>query len=382
MPGAVGARGARALLPIAGVAVAVVVAAVAGVSLLTGPKASPSPSEVALATSTFVLPTAGETTPTVTTAPTGASLSADEARLVSLLPMLEATPPSCTSWATPPGGDDVLSPSGYAGSVARLTCPGPTAGAAPIRYALYQDGTSLDAAFVSIMGSLSVAEGGACRDAIPANAPWNFQGDPNSGKLACFERAGKVQYVWTQAQLRLLVQWLAPDNATGFAFWTRWTSTYNAAEQALLALLPTTVDDNGACVRAADLYYFSATAILDCRTGANTAAAYYAAFPTGNPFPNDPMTTTFDQLMTLVEFPDDTQEGCLSKDPVYGRTTWVFGTDTTTQGYIGCYERTDGGVKTSQIIWTYNPRSIMGLWDAPDLATGVSFFKTWTSGVH
>jgi hypothetical protein len=294
---------------------------------------------------------------------------------------------ACTSWPTPPGGDDVLSPSGYAGSTARLRCPGPASAVAqPAEFALYPTKVQLDAEYDSIMSIAGVAAGGACVSAIPANAPWNFPTFPESGKLACFERNGGVQYVWTQNELRVLGQWFAPDNATGLAYWQTWTQTFNAAELGLVADLPDSVDALGPCVRAADRYYETAVAIIACPRETGQNSVFYARFASdGAPFPDDPMTAMFDSVMTQGGFADDTTTGCYDDTAAFGRYTWGFATDGEigdTEGYLGCYERTDTTPATAQYVWTFNRDAVMGLWNAPDLATGIAFFDDWIGEIQ
>ncbi|MEO8273751.1 MAG: TIR domain-containing protein [Chloroflexota bacterium] len=370
-------------LLIGGGAVALVLAVVLGAQLL-GPGASPRPSDAATATQTSGISTNAPTEPARTTNATAAPLSASELQLQAALPAMAGVE-SCTSWPTPPGGTDVLSPSGYAASTARLSCPGPSTGAPRTEFALYSTSASLKADYDSIMTAEGVAPGGACVSAIPANAAWNFPSYPTSGDLACFERNGGVQYVWTQNELRIIGQWLAPDNATGLANWQAWTKTFNAAEASLLADLPGTVDDLGPCVRAADRYYESALAIIACPRETGQNGAFYARFASADAFPNDPMTSSFDSILTEGGFPDDTTTGCYDTKPAFGRYTWGFKTDDKvgdTEGYIGCYERTDSTPATAQFVWTFNRTAVMGLWNAPDIATGIAYFDEWIGEVR
>ncbi|MGH9886494.1 MAG: hypothetical protein ACREBE_13250, partial [bacterium] len=328
---------------------------------------------------------AASTEPQLTIGPTAGPLSADQQRLLGALPVLAGGAASaCSGWSTPPGGVDVLSPSGYGGSMARLRCSGPDGGN-PTEYALYLTKEAMKADYDSIMATAGVPGGGACVSAIPANAAWNFPDFPSSGDLGCFERDGHVQYVWTQNDLRVLAQWLAPDNPTGRAFWQAWTTTPNAAEAALRANLPDTVDDVEPCIRAADVYYATALAIIACRQVKPLNAVYYAQFASAEGFPNDPMTLMFDQIMTSGGWPDDTTTGCYDGTPTYGRYTWGFNTDGTigdTEGYIGCFERTDTTAAMAQFVWTFDRTAVMGLWNAPDLSTGIDFFDTWIGEVR
>ncbi len=367
-------------LLVGGGAVALLLAVVVGSKLL-GPGPSPQPSGVAVATQVAGASGATPTGPAGTAEATSTPLSLSEQQLQAALPSVTGID-ACTSWPTPPGGDDVLSPSGYAASTARLTCPGPTTGAPAAEYALYSTGAELKADYDSIMSSEGVAAAGTCVSAIPANAPWNFPTYESSGDLACFERNGGVQYVWTQKALRILGQWLAPDNASGLAFWKNWTMTFNRAELSLVADLPDSVDALGSCVRGADRYYEAALAIIACPRESGQNSAFYARFESADAFPNDPMTTMFDSILTDPGFPDDTSQGCLSEPATFGRTTWGYGASAPTEGAVGCYERTDGDATTVQVVWTFNRLAIMGLWNAPDLASGVSFFKAWTAEVR
>ncbi|MEO5705097.1 MAG: toll/interleukin-1 receptor domain-containing protein [Candidatus Limnocylindrales bacterium] len=380
--GAIRRSGPPMALLVGGGAVALVLAAVVGSQLL-GPGASPKPTGAAVSTESAGTATAAPTEAQPSTAATASPLSASELLLQSVLPRVAGVD-ACTSWPTPPGGDDVLSPSGYAGSTARLSCPGPSAGPAT-EYALYPTKAALDADYNSIMTGQGVAAGGACLTAIPANAAWNFPSYPESGKLACFERDGRVQYVWTQNELRVLGQWLAPDNATGLAFWTGWTTTMNPAELDLLADLPASADELGACVRAADRYYVEAIAIVGCPRPAGQNSVFYARFESAATFPNDAMTANFDSIMTSGGFADDTTAACYDAEPVFGRYTWGYndnGEIGATEGYLGCYERTDSTPATAQYVWTLNRTATMGVWAAPDLQTGIDFFDDWIGEVR
>jgi hypothetical protein len=288
----------------------------------------------------------------------------------------------CASWTAAPGGENVLSPSGYATSLARITCPGPNAGGPTTQFAMYQTKEALDADFASIMTSQGVAQGSACATAIPANAPWNYPGFPASGDLACYARNGGVQYVWSDHDLRILGQWLAPDNAKGLAFWQLWERSRNAAEQALLDALPTSVSATGPCIRAADDYYVAALAILTCPRPTGQNAVFYASFPAADGFPNDPMTTLFSSIMTEGGVPADTSTGCYESS--FGRYTWGYkdnGAVGPSQGYLGCYQRTDTEPATAQIVWTFNRAAVMGLWDAPDVDAATKLFDDWITAV-
>jgi hypothetical protein len=388
MPGMTVARpaprpGPPMALLVGGGAVALVLAVVLGAGLLN-PGSSPKPSSVVIASPTSA-GTVAPTTPPATVTPTTPPLSASEQLLQSTLPAVAAGTAGCTSWPTPPGGEDVLSPSGYAASSARVTCPGPSAGGPATEFALYPTKATLDADYDAIMSSQGVAGGGACVSAIPANAPWNFPGFEVAGDLACFERNGRVQYVWTDHDLRVLGQWLAPDNATGLAFWQSWTKTLNPIEAALLADLPASVDDLGPCIRAADRYYEAALAILACPRATGQNSVFYARFPSASTFPDDPMTLMFDSILTQGGFADDTTTGCYDTVPAYGRYTWGYNVDGgvgDTEGYLGCYERTEASPSTAQYVWTFNRTAIMGLWNAKDLDTGISFFDDWIGEVR
>jgi hypothetical protein len=366
-------------LVLGGVAVIAVAAIILGGGFLNRPGPSPTPSAGAIATGGPA--TATPSSPAGTVAPTAVPLTAAEQQLQDLLPLAGAGTEACTAWPTPPGGENVLAPGGYATSKARLTCPGPRAGGTEAQYVLYSTRAELDADYKAIMTSAGVESGGACSTAIPANSPWSFPTYPNSGELACFTREGGVQYVWTQYDLRVLAQWLAPDNATGYANWQRWTTSLNAAEQALLAELPASVRSTGGCVRAADRYYETALAIIACpRTGLNSV--FYAHFADTGSFPDDPLTATFDSIMTGGGFPDDTTTGCYDETPVFGRYTWgyqtggVVGDD---EGYVGCYERTDTTPVSTLFAWTFNRSSVLGIWTAPDLATGIAYVDDWAA---
>jgi tRNA A-37 threonylcarbamoyl transferase component Bud32 len=372
--------GANTGLAVGGAAIALALAVVLGAGLVFKPGGSPEPTRGAV--SSTVPATAGATVaPTgvpVTTAGPGGPLSTDEQLLQATLPAVAGID-QCVSWATPPGGTDVLSPSGYGASMARLTCPGPS-GDASVEYALYSTKEALKAEFDGIMASAGVAAGGACVTAIPANAAWSFPNSLPSGDLGCYERGGHVQWVWTQNALRVLGQWLAPDNPTGRSFWQTWTTTRNAAELTLLANLPASVDDNGACVRAEDLYWAGAIATLACPMPAPQYPVYYAQFESADAFPDDPMTADFYAVMERGGWTTDTDEGPYSSPPTFGRYQWHYltnGVAGPTEGYIGAYSRTDGANAVAQYIWTFNRSAIMGVWYAPDLQTGIDFFDDW-----
>jgi TIR domain len=373
-----GRSGPPVALLVGGGLAAVALAAVLGATLLN-PGSSSGPSQVVAASPTGIA-TGNPTEPAMSLSPTAAPLSAAEVALQSILPVGAADPSGCTTWPTPPGGEDVLSPNGYAASSARLRCPGPKAGAAPTEFALYPTKAALDADYDSIMTSAGVAAGGACVTAIPANAPWNFPTFPESGNLACFERNGGVQYVWTQNELRVLGQWLAPDNASGFAFWQSWSQTFNPAELDLMAALPASVDDLGPCFRAADRYYEAALAIVSCPRPAGDVAVFYALFPEPVDFPNDVLTSNFDSVMTTGGFPENTTVGCYDEVPAFGRYTWGYKTGEIVgdiEGYLGCYERTDTTPTTVQFVWTFNREAVLGLWSAPNIEAGIDFFDDW-----
>jgi hypothetical protein len=257
-----------------------------------------------------------------------------------------------------------------------------------VDYALYPTKTDLDADYAAIMEHLGVAKGGACKGAIPADSPWQHGSTGAAGVLACFERNGRVQYVWTDYERRTLAQWLAPDNAAGFAFWQSWTEAFNVAEKTLLDGLPASVDGAGSCVRADDLYWASAAAALSCPRAGGGNPVFYGGFAAADAFPSDPMTTQFAALMNTFGFmAKDTTTGCLDKDtsgastPEYGRYTWAYGTGAT-EGYIGCYARTDTNPATTQLIWTFNKTATMGLWTAPDLPSAVTLFNDWVAAVR
>ena len=371
-------------LVLAGIAVVAVIAIVVGGGLLNGPAASPKPSTVVLLPSNLpgsVTPTG----PSASVTPTAVPLTAAEQQLQELLPLAGLGTEACTAWPTPPGGENVLAPGGYATSKARITCPGPRVAGPEAQYVLYATQSELDADYKAIMGSAGVETGGACSTAIPANSPWSFPTYANSGELACFTRQGAVQYVWTHYDLRILAQWLAPDNATGYANWQRWTTTLNSAEQALLADLPTSVRTTGGCVRAADRYYENALAILACSRPTGQNSVFYARFADADSFPDDPMTATFDSILTSGGFPDDTTTGCFDAEPTFGRYTWGYKTDGVvgdTEGYIGCYERTDTTPVSAQLVWTFNRSGILSVWTTKDLATAVSYFDDWVAEVR
>jgi hypothetical protein len=385
-PAPVVSRTSGSRVPIAIVAAVVVVAAIAifGSGLLGKPGASPTSSTGAVASGSATASDQPPSSDSPTIEPTGGGLTGDQVVLRDRLPFLAGVE-SCVPWPTPPGGEDVLSPSGYAGSTARISCP-IQGSAVPARYALYPTTQALDADFATMMTSQGVAPGGACVTAIPANAPWSFPNSPNSGDLACFERNGKVQYVWTQRQLGVLAQWIAPDNAAGYAFWKTWTSTFNAAETDLMGRLPRTVDNAGSCVRAAERYYAEALALITCPATTSMSIVYYALFPDATAFPDDPMTRQFDLLMQGGGWPDDTAAGCYDETPAYGRYTWAFrdaaGSLGPVEGYLGCYLRPDTVPESAQYVWTYNASAIMGLWAAPDLATGIAFFDGWIANLQ
>jgi serine/threonine-protein kinase len=372
--------GANTALAVGGGAIAVVLAVILGAAFVFKPPApSPGPTQVARAT-TKPGPTAGPTA--------AAPLTASEESLRSRLPILAIDTTKCTTWPTPPGGADVLSPSGYAASTARITCPGPAGSDSSVQYAMYASKADLGADYDAIMAGLGVVRGGACKAAIPADSPWQHGSTGEAGVLACFQRNGRVQYVWTDYERRTLAQWLAPDNAAGLAFWQSWTQAFNAAETSLLGELPPSVDGAANCVRADDLYWESALAALSCPRAAGGNPVFYGGFAAADAFPNDPMTTQFAALMnTYGGFATDTKTGCLDKDasgvsaPEYGRYVWVYGTGAT-EGYIGCYARTDTNPATSQLIWTFNRTAVMGLWTAPDLPSAVTLFSDWTAAVR
>lgn len=115
------------------------------------------------------------------------------------------------------------------------------------------------------------------------------------------------------------------------------------------------------------------------------SAVYYAQFQGAEDFPNDPMTDTFDQVMTGGGWPDDTATGPYDDTPTYGRYTWGYSTDGVTgqtEGYVGAFSRNDGGKDFAQYVWTFNRTAVMGLWEAPDLQTGIDFFDGWIGEVR
>jgi TIR domain len=368
-----------------GGAIGIVLLALLASSLIFKPPgATPGPSSAAGATTGATSATSSGASGAASSAgPTSATLSGDEAAAQARLPVVDPGTSNCSSWIAAPGGEDVLSPSGYATSVARLTCSGPKPGGPPTRYAMYPTKDALDADFAAIMTGQGVAKGGACTNAIPANAGWNFPAFPTAGDLACYAREGGVQYVWTDHELRILGQWLAPDNATGLASWRQWEQARNPAEQALVDAIPTTLTGFGACVRAADDYYATALAIVACPRTDNGNALFYAGFPAADAFPNDPMTTLFFSIMSEGGVTADTSTGCY--ESAFGRYTWGYkqtdGSIGPSQGYLGCYQRTDTEPATAQIVWTFNRTAVMGLWDAPDVDAGTKLFDAWIKAV-
>lgn len=378
-----GALGGRTPILLGGAVVAVILVALLASSVLFKPSGpTPPPSQAAAAT-TATGSSSAATPGTTGSGATSGPVSSSELAARALLPVVDPGTSGCTSWIAAPGGDDVLSPSGYATSLARLTCAGPTVGGPPTRYAMYPTKGALDADFASIMTGQGVASGGACTSAIPADAAWNFPAFPTAGDLACYARAGGVQYVWTDHDLRMLGQWLAPDNATGLAFWQQWEQARNPAERALVAAIPTTIAGIGACVRAADDYYPTALAIVSCPRSDGGNAVFYAGFASADAFPNDPMTTLFKSIMTGGGVAADTSTGCYESS--FGRYTWGYkqtdGTIGPTQGYVGCYQRTDTEPATAQIVWTFNRSAVMGLWNAPDVGTATKLFDAWITAV-
>jgi len=380
-----GGFGQRSAILVGGAIVIVVLALVASSVIFKAPSETPGPTQAAFSTSG-----AGATafaTPGATgSGATSGALSSDELNAQARLPVIDPGTTGCSSWIAAPGGADVLSPSGYATSLARITCSAPSAGGPPTRYAMYPTKEALDADFASIMTGQGVASGGACTSAIPANAGWNFPAFPTAGDLACYARGSGVQYVWTDHDLRILGQWLAPDNATGLAFWRQWEQARNPAEQALVAAIPTTIDGVGsgaACVRAADDYYPTALAIVSCPRADGGNAVFYAAFTPADAFPDDPMTTLFFSIMNGGGVPADTSTGCYESS--FGRYTWGYkqtdGTIGPKQGYLGCYQRTDTEPATAQIVWTFNRTAVMGLWNAPDVDTATKLFDSWITAV-
>jgi serine/threonine-protein kinase len=302
--------------------------------------------------------------------PTSGPLNAAEVALVSSLPILESVTGDCTHWLTPPGGTDVLSPSGYATSVARVTCPGPNGDAHALEYARYDNLASLDADYASIMTSQGLAEAGDCTAATPANAPWNFPKQATSGHLACFARGGGVEWVWTHNQLRLLAQWQAPDNASGRAFWLSWTKGLNAAELELRSRLPASVVAVDTCVRAPDAYWSGAKAILLCPRD-DEYHQYFALYETPVAFPDDAMTKQTLALLAGGGLAQDTEGGCYGGP--HARQKWYFEGNNEPQGYLGCFAPSDRTDNRIQFIWTVNHTAVMAWWLAPDYDKGISF---------
>jgi len=299
-----------------------------------------------------------------------AQLSPDELALAASLPILEPASASCERWPTPPGGTDVLSPSGYAASTARIQCPGPNGDEHPVEYASYSSIDLIDAEFESIMADAGVAEGGECKSEIPANAPWSFPDQPTSGRLACFERDGGVEWIWSQNQLRLLAQWKAPDNPAGYTFWRTWVSTPNAAEQTLLDRLPSDVVSVASCRRAPDRYWEDALAIVLCPR-ADDFHQYFALFADPDTFPNDPMTAQVQRILAAGGLTEDTATGCYGGPTA--RRMWLFEGNPEPQGYLGCFIPADATDDRVQFVWSVNHTAVMSWWMAPDYATGINF---------
>jgi hypothetical protein len=366
----------------AGIAVLVLVTLAAGV-IGFGPKASPTAAALATdapSNAATELPTEAATDG-ATTGPifSAGPLSAEEATLVQSLPIVFTASQDCAHWGRDDG--DVLSPDEYDTSTAQVVCPPPAGGSHPIEYLGYATKQELDDEFNALMEDQGVVAGGDCPKGTPADTPWAFPGRPTSGHYACFERGDGVEYVWTQYQLGVLGQWLAPDNLTGLEFWRSWTKTPNAEESALIARLPKSATQAGACMRAAEKYYESALAILQCPK-ANQSDVYYVLFPEPSDFPNDPMTTTFFSVMANGKVPADTTEGCYENKP--GRYTWGYRTNGVvgdTQGYVGCYLATEGKADT-EIVWTFNRSAVMAAWLAPDITTAWKYFDTWIGEVR
>jgi len=163
--------GSRFPLVIGAAALVVVAVAVLAAGLLGKPGSTGAPTQAANASAGASTP--GSTTTGATNVPATAPpipLTDAQVALVNTLPALHDVQ-ACAGWSTPPGGEDVLSPSGYAGSVARITCPGPAKDDPWIRYAFFRDAASTKEAFDGITKAAGVALGGACKQAIPANDP-------------------------------------------------------------------------------------------------------------------------------------------------------------------------------------------------------------------
>jgi serine/threonine protein kinase len=316
---------------------------------------------------------------TASAPPTSGPLNANELALEASLPILDSVTGACKRWLTPPGGPDVLSPSGYATSVARLSCPGPNGDPSLVEYARYESLADLETDYKTIMSEEGQAEGGDCSQATPANAEWSFPNQPVSGHLACFGRGGGVEWLWTQNQLRLLAQWQAPDNASGRAFWLSWTKTFNAAEAELVSRLPASVVDIATCNRAPDRYWTDALAILLCPRP-DKFHQYFAMFPDPEDFPNDPMTRVAFNTLAAGDITADSaaDAGCYNNLP--GRHTWYFTGNDAPQGYVGCYIP-NSNQSTTQFVWTYNRTAVLGWWAAPSFATGIEFVKAYNSAV-
>ncbi len=373
--------GGNTALAVGGGAVALVAAIVVASGLIFGGGPGPSAEPTGFVDATpRVTQAPADPTPTPAIGdPTPAPLSASERALAERVPAVIG-PGQCQPWRVPAGGEDVLSPSGYGGSTARIICPGPSSGGDPVHFVMYPTRAAMDADYASITQDAGLSPGGQCSTSPPANAQWNFPGYVASGELACYERGGGVQYVWTHYQLLILAQLRTVDNASGTAYFNEWSRTRNAAELDLQGRLPDSVDST-TCVRAADRYWADALAILACTApDAGAEAVYSSLFADEPEFPDDKMTATFDTLLTQGGFPDDTATGCLDgAGPQFGRYTWIYDTEAEVdpvEGYIGCYSRTD--TSTAQYVWTQNSSSIMVWWNAPTLEAGRQFFAEWT----
>jgi hypothetical protein len=362
--------------------------------------------DLAPAATPAAAPTGQPATPATPSEPAGPAPVTDEIMLENLGPLIGPGPWTCAPWATSAGGEDVLSPSGYAGAIAHASCPGPP-GATRAQYAFYPTREALQSEYDAIMASEGVAAGGACTDGTPANAPWVLPGDPQAGSLGCFARNGGVQFVWTDQERHILGQWLAPDTAQGLAFWMEWTRSPVAVEAALAGNLAGWTSDPALCTRGADVEFAGAVAVLTCQRpdGENPAflAQYYLPWMStwpmgrnegegfadarGGPFPDDPMTRAFFSIMRGGGLDVDTTEGCFEGAP--GRYMWGylrpgFTRDTgrvsdpaKASGYVGCYVRSDGAGTTTRLVFTSNTLAVVAVWDAPDFERASAFLQTW-----
>jgi len=194
-------------------AVALVVLVALGIG--GDPDRSPSPAPGTVATR---LPTPFVPPPTSTVGPItpdpNAYPNANEQTLLARLPPIEGTSTTCERDLQP-----------YGDAIASIRCTTPD----HVReefYALFPTRERLDEVYLGQV-TTAIADDRQCdQEGPPGNSGWRYDEGENVGYFGCYvvPNPDRVQYIWTYWAGGIHASWLAPDNASGLAFWKNWTT--------------------------------------------------------------------------------------------------------------------------------------------------------------